>query len=350
MGLSVGNEDELAAGAEAEGRVGSRGEEGLRFRILAQLPKHDRPAANGAAVAHLRSAERVGLPGEVDRHPHPAAAGPLEAVAADPQADARGERRGRIGIKVENLESHAALVEENSGVAWRNPPGEERSADRPRAPVLVPIERPRSERHRIERRGFPPTCRALEEGEVERVLVGPAPLLPFQERELSVDASPLGEKAAGEEGEEADVGDHEPRLVAFPGIPDRRRAENAHRQEGIQKREPPRIPDAELHRLGAIGTLDEGSQAENDPQQGDENHRELQRREKFVDGEHRPHEGGLIGRDKPACSHGMELRNSRGWQPPSIIVPRLLLRRSPDSGAPVGPGSVNASRKPRPAN
>ena len=94
---------------------------------------------------------------------------------------------------------------------------------------------------------------------MEGILVGPPPFLPFEKRDLGVDPPTLGKQASGEEDEQANVGDHEPRLMSFPGVADRRRAKDAHRQEGIQEREPPGVPDAELHRLGAVGTLDEGS-------------------------------------------------------------------------------------------
>ena len=142
---------------------------------------------------------------------------------------------------------------------------------------------------------------------MEGILVGPSPLLPFKQRDLGVDSPALGKQTSGEKDEQTDVGDHEPRLMSFPGVADRRRTKNAHRQQGIEEREPPSVPDAKLHRLGAVSTLDKGSQPQNDRQEGDEDDREPQRGEEFVDGEHGPHGGRLFGGDEPTCSHGMEL-------------------------------------------
>ena len=268
-------------------------------------------------MPHLGAAERVGLPGEVDRHPHPTGAGSLEAVAADAQADTRGEGGAGIGVEVEDLEPHATvvvatLVVEHAGVARGEPPGERSAMNRRRATVLIPIARPRAKRHRPEGLARTPRRAALEEGEMEGILVGPPSFLPFEERDLSVDPPTLGKQASGEENEQADVGDHEPGLMSFPGVADRRRTKNAHRQEGIEEREPPSVPDAKLHRLGAVSTLDKGSQPQNDRQEGDEDDREPERGEELVDGEHDPHGGRLIGRGEPACSHGMESRGREG--------------------------------------
>jgi hypothetical protein len=121
---------------------------------------------------------------------------------------------------------------------------------------------------------------------------------------LGIDPAALRQEASCEEDQQADVGDHEAGLMPLPGIADRRRAEDAHRQQGVEEREPPGVPDAELHRLGAVGALDERPHPEDDGQRRNQHHCELQRREELIDGEHAPHDGGLIGRDEPACCHG----------------------------------------------
>ena len=199
--LPVGDENDLAAGAEAERLIGGGSEKRPRFVVGGELPKYDRAAANGAAVPHLGTAERVGLPGEVDGHPHPTGAGSLEAIAADAQANARGEGCAGIGVEVENLQPHATLVVEHADVAGGEFPGERRAMDRRRATVFIPIERPRAKRHRPEGRARTPRRGALEEGEMEGILVGPPPFLPFEKRDLGVDPPTLGKQASGEEDE-----------------------------------------------------------------------------------------------------------------------------------------------------
>ena len=99
------------------------------------------------------------------------------------------------------------------------------------------------------------------------------------------------------------MGDHEPGLVSLPRVADRRCTENAHAQQRIEQREPPGVPDAEFHGLGAIPAFDERAEPQHDRQEGDQNDREPQRCQKLVDAENEPHGGRLIGRHEPAGCH-----------------------------------------------
>ena len=100
-----------------------------------------------------------------------------------------------------------------------------------------------------------------------RVFIGEPAAVAFDQRNLGIDSTPLRHQAAGQQHEKADVGDHKPRLVSFPGIADGCCGKNTDRQEGVKQRKPPGVPDTELHSLSSETTFNERAHTEHDRQQ-----------------------------------------------------------------------------------
>ena len=110
-----------------------------------------------------------------------------------------------------------------------------------------------------------------------RLLVGAMGRVALEDRQLGLDAAPLGHQAAGQQHEDARVGHDESRLPPLPGKADQHGAEHVDGQQHVDGGEPAAVVDAEMGRRRCRSAFDQRRPGQHAGVDRDQHHGQLQR-------------------------------------------------------------------------